>query len=293
MVIYRIPISGKYNTFPHLNCELIVPSLPCQSTGLRIKYAITARRVVYLIDIVVITYNSIGVIENCLNSIMKHTFLPKRVIVVDNGSTDQTAPYLSSRTDIIPILGKENLGYAKAVNKGISSGNGEFIVILNDDTEVTSGWLKPLIDCLQDSKVAIVAPKLINHSGHLVGVGTDWDWKLPYFMQPNRQGILEGERDCLSINGACFLIKRSLLPIIGLLDENYFFYFEETDYCLNANYLGYRVVFCGKSTIYHDYKLDSVRRAAISANWKQSEMYFNKKWGYNSSTRTVRKSDKL
>lgn len=247
-----------------------------------------------MIDIIVITHNSVNVIDDCLASIFEHTPYPKNVIVVDNGSTDQTCPYLNTRSDIILIASKKNDGYAKAINKGISSGDGEFIIVLNDDTQVTAGWLEPLLDCFQrDNKVAIVAPKLINKEGRLVGVGTDWNWKMPHFMQPNAPGILEDERDCLSINGACFSIKRSLLPILGLLDENYFFYFEETDYCLNANYLDFRVVYCGKSMVYHDYKMDSVRKAAISAYWSESSKYFNKKWGYNANTRKVSKNEQL
>jgi len=247
-----------------------------------------------MIDIVVVTHNSMKVIEDCLNALIRHTPDPKKIIVVDNGSTDQTRGYLSSRSDIVRIFSQSNEGYAKAVNKGISAGNGDFIAVLNDDTAVTEGWLAPLLDCFRrDGKVAIAAPKLINKKNLLVGVGTNWDWKMPHFMQRNAPGILEEERDCLAINGACFCLKRSLLPTLGLLDENYFFYFEETDYCLNANYLGYRVVYCGKSLVYHDFNMNSARKAAISKYWKESSKYFNKKWGYNPSTRKVNKNKQM
>lgn len=244
-----------------------------------------------MIDIVVIAYNSIGNIEACLDSIFQHTPFPKRVVVVDNGSTDQTCGYVSARQDVELLANSTNEGYAKAVNRGIRSGSHEYIVILNDDTRVTEGWLEPILDCFgRDAKVGIVAPKLINYNGRLVGVGTDWNWKMPHFMQPDAPGILAEERDCLAINGACFVIKRSLLPKLGLLDENYPFYFEETDYCFNANYLGYRVVFCGNSKVYHDFTMSDTRKSAVSTYWSDSSKYFNQKWSYDPDTRKIKKS---
>ncbi|MNJ56040.1 hypothetical protein D3C77_515690 [compost metagenome] len=152
---------------------------------------------------------------------------------------------------------------------------------MNPDVFVTSGWLPPLLEALwEDEKTAIAAPKLINSANQLVGVGTDWDWKSPYFLCPDEPGLLEETRACLAINGACFLLKRHLLEKIGLLDEHYFHYFEETDYCFNANYSGYNVLFCPKSKIYHEYFPNPQRDEAIRQYWVQSEAYFNSKWSY-------------
>lgn len=243
-----------------------------------------------MIDIIIVTYNSERYIKDCVESIMKFTDSPKTIYVTDNGSMDGTIPYLRSQQEIRIIENEENLGYAKAVNQAIRLGSGENIAIMNPDTMVTEGWLKPLLECLDsDPRIGIVSPKMINKNNQLVGVGANWDWTAPHLMQINVPGLLEENRDCLAINGACFLIKRDNLDVLGLLDEHYFFYFEETDYCFNANHLGFRVVFCPQSVIYHDYVLTASRREAVKQYWKESEAYFNSKWACDYENKIIYK----
>ncbi|WP_342439232.1 glycosyltransferase family 2 protein [Paenibacillus sp. FSL L8-0436] len=232
-------------------------------------------------DLVIVTFNSVSTIKRCLDAIQKHTPFPYRIIIVDNGSTDGTLEYVRSRNEVTLIENGYNKGYSSAVNRGIMSGNSETVVVMNPDVFVTSGWLSPLHELLwSDQKNAVVAPKLINSNNQLVGVGTNWDWTSPYFMCLNEPGLLEETRACLAINGACFLLKRNLLEKLGLLDEHYFHYFEETDYCFNANYSGFRVLFCPASTIYHEYFPNPERDQAIRQYWEQSEAIFNAKWSY-------------
>lgn len=232
-------------------------------------------------DLVIVTYNSTSVIQRCLDAIQQHTDVPHTIIVVDNGSSDGTVEYVKSRTDIVLIENGRNLGYASAVNRGILSGTSETIVVMNPDVFVTSGWLQPLQALLwSEERNAVVAPKLINSMNQLVGVGTNWDWSAPYFMCPNDPSLLQETRACLAINGACFLLKRKLLDTLGLLDEGYFYYFEETDYCFNVNHAGYKVLFCPASTIVHEYFPNPEREQAVAKYWTQSEALFNSKWSY-------------
>lgn len=232
-------------------------------------------------DLVIVTYNSASYIQRCLQAIRTYTTSDHTIIVVDNGSTDGTIEYLQSCPDIQLIENEQNKGFASAVNLGIMNGSSETIVIMNPDVFVTENWLPPLIDVLwNDERTAIVAPKLINSANQLVGVGTSWDWTSPYFLCPNEPGILEETRACLAINGACFLLKRNLLEILGLMDEQYFHYFEETDYCFNAIYCGYNILFCPDSTIYHEYYPNPERDEAIRQYWVHSEARFNRKWSY-------------
>ncbi|MNJ40038.1 N-acetylglucosaminyl-diphospho-decaprenol L-rhamnosyltransferase [compost metagenome] len=232
-------------------------------------------------DLVIVTYNSASYIQQCLEAIRAYTPSDYTIIVVDNGSTDGTIEYLQNYPDIKLIANSQNRGYASAVNLGIKHGLAETIVIMNPDVFVTKNWLPPLIDALwREEQTAIVAPKLINSSNQLVGVGTNWDWTSPYFLCPNEPGILEETRACLAINGACFLLKRNLLEKLGLLDEHYFHYFEETDYCFNAIHCGYNILFCPESTIYHEYYPNPERDKAIRQYWVQSEAHFNRKWSY-------------
>ncbi|MBB6734527.1 glycosyltransferase family 2 protein [Cohnella zeiphila] len=232
-------------------------------------------------DLVIVTFNAAAYIEKCLDAIEEHTPPNATMIVVDNGSADRTVEILRSRSNIKLIEMGYNAGYAKAVNCGMLAGASDTIVIMNPDVFVTSGWLPPLHDTLwSDEKNAIVAPKLINSSNQLVGVGTDWDWTSPYFMCEHEANLLTEKRACLAINGACFLLKRKLLDAIGMLDEGYFHYFEETDYCFNANFCGYRVIFCPASVLVHEYYPNPDRDNAVRRYWEQSEALFNRKWSY-------------
>ncbi|WP_055108241.1 glycosyltransferase family 2 protein [Paenibacillus ihumii] len=232
-------------------------------------------------DLVIVTYNSASYIQRCIQAIHAHTPSDYTIIVVDNGSSDGTIEYVRGFPEIKLIENEQNKGFAGAVNLGIRNGSSETVVIMNPDVFVTRNWLPPLIDALwRDEQTAVVAPKLINEANQLVGVGTNWDWTLPYFLCPNEPGILEETRACLAINGACFLLKRHLLEKLGLLDEQYFHYFEETDYCFNAIYHGYKILFCPDSTIYHEYYPNPERDEAIRQYWAHSEARFNSKWSY-------------
>jgi GT2 family glycosyltransferase len=231
-------------------------------------------------DLVIVTYQSEAVIGPCLESIFRYTPEPISVFVVDNGSGDGTLRAAADFKEAVIIANGENLGYAKAANMGIRAGSGDAIAVMNADTKVTEGWLEPLLDCLfSHAKVALAGPKMVNRHNQLVSTGTDWNWKAPHFMELHRPGLLEEQRDCMVINGACFLMKRGLIPQLGLMDENYFFYFEETDYCFNAIHNGYRVVYCPQSLIYHAYESNTqLRSDMIGKHWNDSRDYFDRKW---------------
>jgi GT2 family glycosyltransferase len=78
--------------------------------------------------------------------------------------------------------------------------------------------------------------------------------------------------------GACLGIKRELLPELGYFDENYFHYFEETDYCYNARAHGYKVVYCPESKVIHRYNGSCRSRRRLQEYFKKSEAYFRQKW---------------
>ncbi|MDI3547848.1 MAG: hypothetical protein PWR10_1500 [Halanaerobiales bacterium] len=209
-----------------------------------------------LIDLVITNYNTRDYLEKCITSIKKYTDLSYRLIVVDNGSTDGSLEYLRRLSNIELIENKENLGYAGACNQGILAGDGDFIVLLNSDIEVTEGWIQPLIETAREEGVAVVGPKLINKNNEIVGAGvTRLDDALPRgWKQKDGPGVFGDKEDVISVGGACYLIKRELLPVLGLFDEGYFFYFEELDYSLRAREKGYRVVYCPEAKIYHHHE---------------------------------------
>jgi GT2 family glycosyltransferase/2-polyprenyl-3-methyl-5-hydroxy-6-metoxy-1,4-benzoquinol methylase len=194
----------------------------------------------------------------CLESIRKHTHLPHEMIVVDNGSTrgaacadapgvDGTVEWLESQSDVKVIRNPTNLGFARAADQGLRAAQGENLLLLNNDTVVTPGWLRRLLEHLHSSPdVGMVGPLTNFASGEqqipvpyqdLTGVeGFAWDLG-------RRQRGRAAETDRLV--GFCLAMKREMIEKIGLLDEQFEVgCFEDDDICRRAMAAGYRLLVC-------------------------------------------------
>lgn len=251
----------------------------------RINYSKKSRK--NLVDLIIVNYNTLDYLKKCLTSIKSKTREDYNIIVVDNGSSDGSIEYLKKQEDILLIENKENLGYARACNQGIIAGSAEYIVLLNSDIEVKTDWLGEMVKVAGKDDVAVVGPKLINEEGLIVGAGVDSlrdDFKPRGWKELDRPGVYDQQEDLLSVGGACYLIKRNLLPILGLFDEGYFFYFEELDYSLRAREKGYRVVYCPQARVIHHHegslkpnnKNDKLQRERY---FSESKKRFKSKWG--------------
>lgn len=238
------------------------------------------------LDIVIVSYNTRDLLMTCLDSIRAYTPAPLHIYVVDNASVDGTLEALSKlRWDFLHIIqNPDNRGYARACNQGIREGTSPYVLLLNSDVIVTVGWLDPLLDCMaQDDRIAVVGPKMINQRGQITSAGIigTYDHHFPRgYLERDEPGKFEVQEDCFSVCGAAYLIRRGLIPILGLLDEHYFFYFEETDYSLHARQQGYRVVYCPASKIYHLSGQSNKNHSQLRAYFEESERYFRTKWAH-------------
>ena len=239
------------------------------------------------ISIVILTWNGLHLTKCCLSSLMKSDLpLGTEIIVVDNGSDDGTVQYLRDSKYIRLIENGKNLGYSKAVNIGIQSAQeAADIVLLNNDVEITEkDWLKKLqIGAYSDDKIGIAGVKIlkddgtIQHCGAYLPIDTYWG-----------QQIAGGEADINQYNGiydvesvvfACVYIKNEVRQKIGLLCEDFFAYFEDTDYCLRASKNAYRVVLCGNVRIKHSENSSTkVNKVNFSDIFLKSQKIFKKKW---------------
>ncbi|MDP9727213.1 MULTISPECIES: glycosyltransferase family 2 protein [Alicyclobacillus] len=240
-----------------------------------------------LVDIVVVSYNTRSLLLECLQLIYKHTSLPFQIYVVDNGSQDGSVQALKKNSfpHLQVLRNTRNLGYARACNQGILQGNSPYIVLCNSDVMVQEGWLEPLMACIQsDPNIAVVGPKMIDGQGRITAAGvfgTVFDHQPRGYLEPNGLHLYNEQEDCLSVCGALYMIRRDLLSELGLFDENYFFYFEETDYSINARWHGYRVVYCPQSVIRHDVGGSSRNHRQLRQWFENSRNYFEKKWKTN------------
>ncbi|HBF36341.1 MAG TPA: glycosyltransferase family 2 protein [Firmicutes bacterium] len=238
----------------------------------------------YQTDIIIVNYNTKEYLADCLQSIDSFSGNTGnyQVWVVDNASTDGSADLIQKYGKFVSgIYNPENRGYGRACNQGISAGVGDHIFFLNSDTLVTAGWLPPLIKALNSSEVAVVGPRLINPEGLLVGVGVVGTNAHPFIRgwnEPNEPACYNQSIQVLSVGGACMGIKRELIPKLGLFDEHYFHYFEETDYCYNARFHGYQVIYCPESTVIHRVNGSCQDFQRLRIYYREGEKYFQKKW---------------
>lgn len=203
-------------------------------------------------DIVIPVWNMKELTERCVNSIMRHTDFPYRLIVVDNASGDETKKYLedlSERKDVDArlIRNEENLGNSKGANQGVRSSDAEYVCILDNDTIVTDHWLSEMVKAAEsDEKIAIVNP--LSNYGAKKPLGRSWDDIAAEIYLKGSGKYLE----TAAAIGFCFLIKREVINDIGVWSEDYGpGYFEDTEYSVRAIRRGYKIAIAQGAYVAH------------------------------------------
>ncbi len=207
-----------------------------------------------LTSIVIVTHNQIDCTRQCLDSIRRLTDEPYEIIIVDNGSADGTVEYLTAAPEIRMIANKANRGFPAAANQGIAVARVAQVLLLNNDTIVTTGWLSRMLDALaSEPSIGLVGPCSNIVSGpQQVPVEYDqiadldgfaWDWGKAH----------AGQRiEVTRLVGFCMLVKRAVIDQIGVLDEQFGVgCFDDDDYCLRAIQAGFRAVIACDAFVHH------------------------------------------
>ncbi len=210
------------------------------------------------VSIIVLAWNRWPLTKRLLDSIQRFTDLGNvRVIVVDNGSSDETADELAKLPWLCVLRHEQNLGFVRGNNAALLQTGDDDVVLLNNDVEILHGeWLERLQQSVYAaSDIGIVGCRLLLDDGRLLHAGT---WIRPDDCWGEQIGSLETDlgqyaedREVEGIVFACAYLKRDVLRDVGLLSEAYESYFEDTDYCLRAAEKGYRTVCCGSVTMRH------------------------------------------
>ena len=215
-----------------------------------------------LVSIIIVNCNGRGFLQGCLESIFNQSCSDFEIIFIDNGSTDDSVQYVKEKfPDVIIIENRENLGFARANNQGIAIAKGKYIALLNNDTVVDREWIKSLLAKAESSseKVGMWAGKILSmqEPRKIDSVGG---------LMISPDGIAKGRGrleedvgqydndDEVFIPSACAaLFKKEMLDEIGLFDEDFFAYCEDTDIGLRARLAGWRTVSVPKAVVYHYY----------------------------------------
>jgi N-acetylglucosaminyl-diphospho-decaprenol L-rhamnosyltransferase len=254
------------------------------------------------LSIVIVSYNTAELLQNCLRSIAQHVRIPHEVVVVDNNSTDGSAARVEEDFPTVTIIRNEtNLGFSKASNLGARSSHGGHILFLNPDVEVKPGTIGVLVSWLEThDKTGIIGPRLVFpdgqfqlSAGNLPGLWQEWkDRRLYRRMKMGdrrlHERVVTRFRDTQPVGwvtGACLLIRRSVFNSLGGFDEKLFMYFEDKDLCKRAASMGAEVVFCPEAEAVHHLSGSSLSdRASLRRGYQTSHReYYRKHLGWFSN----------
>ncbi len=245
------------------------------------------------ISVVVLTYNNLAYTQACLSSIELHSdYANLEVIVVDNASSDGSKEWLLEWACLCSVAGHdkrlivndENLGFAAGNNVGLRESSGEAIVLLNNDTYVTPGWIRTLHAHLaRDPQLGLVGP-ITNNIGNEAKVKvqySDMDEMIAVAGHLTRKNP-GGEIPIRTAAFFCVAMPRCVLDAVGMLDESFGMgFFEDDDYCRRAEQAGYRIA-CAEDVFVHHHlsasfeKMDTTERKAL---FNQNKALYERKWG--------------
>lgn len=237
-------------------------------------------------SVIVLNYNGRKFLKDCFIA-LKGVDYPKsrmEVIMVDNGSTDGSVKYVKRSFPWIKTMKlDENYGFAKGNNSALNIAKGEYIIFLNNDTEVEKNWLIELVKVAKsDRSIGICGSKVKNFSGKklkaIAGEGY-----LNILGVPKFATGAENAKPCFFVSGCSLLIKKSVLRKLDYcFDERYFAYFEDIDLCWRVRLSGYKVVYVPTSVVDHKKALTAKMVGSIVDYYH----YRNKIWTFKKNLRT-------
>jgi N-acetylglucosaminyl-diphospho-decaprenol L-rhamnosyltransferase len=221
------------------------------------------------LDAIVVNFHSASLIGRTVALVRKLAGDGTRVIVVDNSPGDGAADIVrSADSDATIISNPVNRGYAAAVNQAIEVAAADFVLLINPDVRDISGSYMDVLDAFGQPRVAAVVTRLRNADGtlqpnciraprpfDLISEEVDLALRFPNWQRPRRYRMMDWDqqdpRQVDAATGACLFIRRAAISDVGLFDERFFFYYEETDWLIRAKRRGWRTVFLPTVEVVH------------------------------------------
>jgi GT2 family glycosyltransferase len=240
------------------------------------------------IGIVLVNYNGLEFQNNCIDSINESTYKNFMIIVVDNGSSDGSVEKLKFSYNQVEILEmKCNLGVAEGNNIGIRhalKNNCEYILLLNNDTEIEKNMLKILVEKANPGTLAV--PKIYYH-GHknlIWCAGGEINWSkgitVHYGMNKRDSDIYKKEKYIQYAPTCCMLIHRDVFNSIGIMDEKYFMYYDDTDFCVRATNHEFKILYVPEALLWHKVSSSSGGEESLTTIYytNRNRLYFISKY---------------
>jgi hypothetical protein len=264
------------------------------------------------LSILIVTFNSGSVLAGCLDSIPAATGEKTEIILVDNASRDGTLALVRRNYPAVRVIANpRNVGFAAAVNQAAQAARGSMLLLLNPDTVVQSGAIDQLVSFLAEHPAAgICAPRVLDRHGRIrhncfrfetpwtffwfgVGVGPLQKLRNRILGRTDWQIDRDSAQNVEAVTGAALLVRRQLYEQLGGMDERFFMYCEDGDFCLRARQAGYQAMLVPRSVMTHIGAASTPHGAAllngmIGRHLLHSRYHYTMKYWGKAAMRTLR-----
>ncbi len=227
------------------------------------------------LSVIIVSWNTCPLLDRCLDTLFAEIERPRlkdvsEIYVIDNASADGSADMVRQKYSQVKLISnKENLGFGRANNQALKQATGQYILLLNPDTEIRPGALAVLMDFLDNhSQAGVVAPQLINSDGSvqlscrafpsfigMLAELTGISRLMPPGSKLREYKMLDWqhntERQVDQPEGACLLIRKKIFDQVGIFDEGYFMLFEEVDWLYTVKKAGWQIWFTPTAKVIH------------------------------------------
>jgi len=260
------------------------------------------------LSIIIVNWNTKQLLLNCIASIYDTIRqVSFEIFVVDNGSTDGSVKAISNAyPDVIVVSNTTNLGFARANNIALKRISGKYAVLLNSDTILKEDALENMLGFMQQHpRAGISGPQLLNEDGSKQNSVKEFPTLLSEFVSkclirilfPTRyrevfkfkKNEFKGPTPVDFIIGACIMIRKAAMDEVGMIDEDYFFLYEEVDWCYRMNKRGWLVYHLPDVEIYHfgGQSMKEINLRARVESWRSRYLFFEKSLKLSTSGRYV------
>ncbi len=217
------------------------------------------------VAVVILNWNGKKLLEQFLPSVVASTYTNASIYVADNASTDDSVQFVKQNFASVKIIqNTTNEGFAKGYNTALQSITEDYIVLLNSDVAVTPNWLQPMVVMLQNNDtLGICQPKILNQINtqqfDYAGASGGFIDKYGYPFARGRvmdnvendNAQYDDEADIFWASGAALMVRNNIYKKLNGLDDSFFAHQEEIDFCWRTQLLGYKIMVCPQSVVYH------------------------------------------
>jgi GT2 family glycosyltransferase len=249
------------------------------------------------LSIIIVNWNTKQLLLDCIASIYRTVRQASfEVFVVDNGSTDGSSEAVAQTYPGVQVIANgRNLGFAGANNIALRRMSGRYAVLLNSDTVLKETALERMLQFMEDHpRAGICGPQLLNGDGTKQNSTDDFPTLLTEFMSKNliralfperyrrmvrsRSAALQSPTEVDFIVGACMMVRRTAMDAVGMFDEDYFFLYEEVDWCFRMNRGGWLVYHLPDAEIHHlgGQSMKEINLRARVETWRSRYLFFQK-----------------